>query len=225
MLHQLKGLWRIIKRRTMFKSYSIWTEVDAILHIGANYGQERDFYESHQLEVDWVEANPQVVNKLKEHIRKRPFQRAYQGLIAEVDGRECDFYISNNAGESSSIYDFGEHKKIWADVYFNDKIRLKTVTLGRFLNENKIKLRSRQGLVMDVQAAEHLVLRGAGDLIRQFRWIKTEAADFELYQGGAQLYDLESILIPLGFQEIEREIVKRVEGLGTCYNVIYRKVN
>ena len=215
----------MIKRRLSFQESTIWTEVDAILHIGANYGQERDFYESHQLEVDWVEANPQVVNKLKEHIRKRPFQRAYQGLIAEVDGRECDCYISNNAGESSSIYDFGEHKKIWADVYFNDKIRLKTVTLGRFLNENKIKLRSRQGLVMDVQSAEHLVLKGAGELIRQFRWIKTEAADFELYQGGAQLCDLEAILIPLGFQEIEREVVKRVEGLGACYNVIYRKVN
>ena len=215
----------MIKRRLSFREPSIWTEVDAILHIGANYGQERDFYESHQLEVDWVEANPQVVSRLRDHIRKRPFQRAYQGLIAEVDGRECDFHISNNAGESSSIYDFGEHKKIWADVYFNDKIRLTTVTLGRFLKENKIKLRSRQGLVMDVQAAEHLVLKGAGELIRQFRWIKTEAADFELYQGGAQLCDLEAILIPLGFQEIEREVVKKVEGLGACYNVIYRKVN
>ena len=225
MLHQLKGLWRIIKRRTSVKTFSIWTEVDAILHIGANYGQERDFYESYQLEVDWVEANPEVVNKLKEHIRKRPFQRAYQGLIAEVDGRCCDFHISNNAGESSSIYDFGDHKKIWSDVHFNGKIQLVTITLGRFLKENKIKIRGRHGLVMDVQAAEHLVLQGAGDLIRQFRWIKTEAADFELYQGGAQLCDLEGILLPLGFQEIEREVVKKVEGLGACYNVTYRRLN
>lgn len=160
--------------------------------------------------------------KLKHHIRKHPFQKAYQGLIAEVDGRECLFHISNNAGESSSIYEFADHKKVWKDVFFNDRICLKTVTLSRFLKENKIKIKKRHGLVLDVQAAEHLVLKGAGDLILKFRWIKTEAADFELYQGGAQVKDLEQIFDSFGFKEIEREVVKVVAGLGSCYNITYR---
>ena len=39
-------------------------------------------------------------------------------------------------------------------------------------------------LVMDTQEPELLILKGAEPMLSQFKYIKTEAADFESYVGG-----------------------------------------
>ena len=56
-------------------------------------------------------------------------------------------------------------------------------------------------LVMDVQGAELLVLKGAGQMLGEFRFVKAEAADFESYIDCAKLEDLRQYLEPWGFRE------------------------
>ena len=51
-----------------------------------------------------------------------------------------------------------------------------------------------------------LVLRGAEDLLRTVRYLKTEVADFEAYEGCCTLADLEQFLVPLGFVEFARTV-------------------
>ena len=46
-----------------------------------------------------------------------------------------------------------------------------------------------------------LILKGAGSMLRQFRFIKTETADFEIYKGCCTLGQLGEFLEEIGFKD------------------------
>ena len=67
-----------------------------------------------------------------------------------------------------------------------------------------------------------LVLEGAVPTIRNYKYIKTEVADFEAYTGCCQLSDIEAFMSKHGFVEhIRRAFARRPEG-GSCYDIVYR---
>jgi len=55
----------------------------AILHIGANEGQEREEYAKLGLEVLWVEALPDAFSRLSANIKDLPNQHAVLALITD----------------------------------------------------------------------------------------------------------------------------------------------
>lgn len=70
---------------------------------------------------------------------------------------------------------------------------------------------------MDVQGAEWLVLKGAGQMLGAFRFVKAEAADFESYINCARLDDLHQDLEPLGYKEIRRQSFAKHPAGGTYW--------
>ena len=81
-----------------------------IIHIGANGGQEADTYYNRGNNVIWIEASPFVMPTLLNRIAKYENQKAIQVLVIDRDGIECDFLCDkNNAGQSSSLFDFHLH--------------------------------------------------------------------------------------------------------------------
>ncbi|GMR17055.1 MAG: hypothetical protein BMS9Abin32_109 [Gammaproteobacteria bacterium] len=80
-------------------------------------------------------------------------------------------------------------------------------------------------LVLDTQGSELMVLQGAGTLLHDIRYIKTEVADFEAYKGCARLHELSAYLEAFGFAETSRErFATRSQG-GSYYNVIYQQAD
>lgn len=196
---------------------------NGVIHVGASIGQERELYEDLDLPVVWIEPIPFVYEILCEKLAGCEKQTALPYLITDVDRKQYRFGISNNCCQSSSIYDLKGHKKLWADIGFIAAVDLESRSLASVIEQHGLDLGIYDALVCDVQGAELLVLKGAGDYLERFKWIMTEAADFEAYHDGCQLADIDGYLLPRGFER-ERivELISK-DAVGTYWDVVYRK--
>lgn len=220
---------RIIRNRarlfvewwTDLQSDSFLSKVNGVIHVGANVGQERHTYQRHGLNVLWIEPIPRVFNVLVENIRAYKTQRAINALIADSDGITQTFHIASNDGVSSSLFQLAKHSDIWPEVLFEESICLTSTTLDSLLEREKIDFASYEGLVIDTQGAELLVLKGANQTLRSMKYVQIEAADFEAYEGACELIDIQIFMRKLGFEEISREKFAEHPVQGAYYNVLY----
>lgn len=202
---------------------SFLEEISGVVHVGANTGQERELYGAYGLRVIWVEPIPEVFEQLSANIRGFNNQRAFKALVTDVDGKEYEFHIANNGGQSSSIFSLGQHKDIWPDVHYKQSITLKSITLASLFSQKYLDPSNYQALIMDTQGSELLVLRGSLPILGNFQFIKTEVADFESYEGCCQLSDLNEFMIKHGYSEFSRsKFANRAEG-GSYFNIVYKK--
>jgi len=169
--------------------------ISGVIHVGANIGQERELYGKIGLRVIWIEPIPEVFETLQANLRGFPNQRAVQCLITDRDDEEYRFHVANNNGASSSILELKYHKDIWPDVNYTDTILLKSITLTSLFKKERIDPADYQALIMDTQGSELLVLKGGIPVLHNFKYIKTEAWDVEVYAGCCQLVDISSLLI------------------------------
>ena len=197
--------------------------VSGVIHIGANIGQEAVEYHRLNLDVLWIEPIPSVFGRLCENIKAFPRQSAIQALISDRDGEMFHFRVSDNGGLSSSIFDFEKHKDIWPEVEFVETLDMVGETLPSALGRQGIAPAHFDALVLDVQGAELLVLRGAKSCLQNFTYIKTEAADFDAYDGGCRLQELAEFLTSCGFREVSRHCFAEHPTSGKYFDVVYRK--
>jgi FkbM family methyltransferase len=175
------------------------------------------------LKVVWIEANPEVYKDLLRSIEPYSDQKALNALITDRNDVTYTFHISSNKGLSSSIYELHHHKDIWPAVHYVSEVVLKSVTLKMALADAAIDLRGYEVLVMDTQGSELLVLKGAEDILPYFKYIKTEAADFEIYTGCCQGEQISAFLEPRGFRLIGKyEFARRGSG-GTCFELLFAR--
>jgi FkbM family methyltransferase len=217
-------VWRRLKLRFRDDiNLRFLPRVHGIIHVGANIGQERHLYDDYGLAVLWIEPIPEMFAKLQENIAPLPRQRALQYLVTDRDGAVYPFHVANNEGASSSVFDFGLHRDIWPNVRFDRTISLEGITLPSLVERERIDLKEYDTLVMDTQGSELLVLRGAGELLRHFRYVKLEAADFEMYAGCARLSETASFMTEFGFFELARRRFAQHATGGGCYDLVYEK--
>ncbi len=198
-------------------------EIGGVIHVGANAGQERQVYADRGLKVVWVEPIPDVFQTLTENIRTFPDQTALCYLVTDRDGDSFDFKIANNDGQSSSIFDLAQHKEIWPDVDYVDSIELTSTSFATMVEREGIDLDGYQGLVLDTQGSELLVLKGAGSLLRRFQYIKAEAADFEAYAGSCVIDVLKRYLGQHGFKEVQRSRFARGPANERYFDVLFSR--
>lgn len=198
-------------------------EACGVVHVGASIGQERDLYASHGLSVLWIEPIQEIFNILSDKIRPYKNQIAVQALVTDVDGKDYSFNISNNAGKSSSIFELNQHKDIWPKIAYQSKRNITSTTLSTVFKTRQIQEECYNTLIMDTQGSELLVLQGAIPILRNFKFIKTEAADFESYVGNCYLRDINSFMNEYGYTEMCRE-TQKLKGDGrNYYDVVYRR--
>ena len=136
---------------------------------------------------------------------------------------EHQFHIASNEGASSSIYQFGECLDIWPELSYLSSRTLRSRRLDSLFRLEGISPADYPALVMDVQGAELLVLKGAGKMLGEFRFIKAEAANFESYVNCAKLDDLSHYLEPLGFKEISRNQFASHPNGGNYWDVVWER--
>jgi len=191
-----------------------------VIHIGADWGQEASSYAAHGLSVTWIEAREAVMPRLTEHLSHFSDQRAFHATLS--DGvQDRAFYIASN-GQSSSIYPMALHALRFPEVSMVDQHQCTTTTLDALVAEHGIQT-TDTALVMDVQGAELDVLKGASEALRHVCYIKAEAADFNSYEGGAQLAEIDDYLKAKGFERFVLAECEPTEGVGNYYEVGYRR--
>lgn len=195
------------------------SKITGLIHVGAHSGQERDLYTN--LNVIWIEANPEIVDDLKKNISNYRNQRAFCALVTDETGKIETFHISNCGGTPSSLYEFGRHKELWPDIKHIKHIKLETITLQDLIEKHGINIKEFQALVIDVQGAELLVLKGAIPLFPYLRFVQLEVADGESYLGGCQLKDIESFMMDHSFGEIHRNLHNAQSNGLHYYDILY----
>lgn len=197
--------------------------VSGVIHVGANIGQERELYDEIGLHVLWVEPIPEVFETLQTNLRNFPDQRAIQCLVTDRDDEEYQFHIANNNGASSSILDLKHHKDVWPQVDYVNTILLKSITLASLFERERIDPSNYQALIMDTQGSELLVLKGSVPVLQNFKYIKIEVWDVEIYAGCCQLIDINSFMAQHEYLELSRhKVAKRPKG-GSCFDIVYKK--
>jgi FkbM family methyltransferase len=162
-----------------------------IVHVGANDGHEFKHYRKSGVAIAvYIEPLPDVFEKLKRNLKSTPGHHAVCALIADADGREVDFHVASNRGQSSSMFPLGRHKVMFPDIAYVDTIRMRTRTLDSVLAEAPFGAHRFDFLVMDVQGAELKVLQGAERLLADIDFVYTEASEKPLYEGACTLGDI-----------------------------------
>ena len=175
---------------------SLIRNANGILHIGGHYGHEGYFYNENKLKVIWIEALPDVHAKLAQSISRYSEQIAYCCLLGDKNMSDVDFFISNNDGSASSIFNISENSN-FNSVFVLDKITIPMKRLDNLLSD--IYMADYDHWIIDVQGAELLVLQGAGDLISYCNSITVEVSTRETYVNGAKYLELKDFLFNHGF--------------------------
>jgi FkbM family methyltransferase len=216
-------LFRIISR-IQRRPYRYFQFSKGVIHVGANVGQEKELYSYYNLNVLWIEPIPEMFEKLKQNIYEYPKQAAIQELVSDSDGDEVFFNISSHGGVSSSILDFEEHSTLWPEISFNKKIKLRTITLDSLIKKYSVNISKYNFLVLDVQGAELLVLKGSKNVLKNIKYIQVEAADFKMYKNNPAIDEIEKNLFNNGFKEFARHKLKDAEIGKCCYEIFYKKI-
>lgn len=139
-------------------------------------------------------------------------------MLSDVTGRVQTLHIANNAGASSSIFPMDQHKDVWPDVEYVKSHKFMSRTLDDVLCEQH---NHYDALVIDTQGAELLVLRGATESLRHFRFVKAEVCDFSAYAGGCTAEEVNAYLRENGFRlRSKRSFAQHPNG-GTYMDVVY----
>lgn len=175
---------------------------DGVLHCGASTGQERDVYVRHGVkEVIWVEALPEIFEKLLDHVSDVPGTVCMNACLSDENDKVVEFNISNNEAQSSSYLELAHHKIIHPEVRYIDKITLDTVRGDSLLKD--FKFDGDWFLNTDLQGAELDCFRGMGDLLNKFKWVYTEVNKKETYKGCALIEEVDEYLGGFGFVRVE----------------------
>ena len=203
---------------TGFQQWGFLQHCPRVVHVGAHTGQEAAIYQFFGCEVLWVEANPRVSDRLKAHIAQFPGQIAVQALLSDTTGQEIDFLLADNE-QSSSMFEMDLHLEMYPGVKMTgEHVRLRTATLVDVLAA--VGWKGADGLVLDVQGAELLVLKGAE--FAGINWIKAETCDFESYAGGCTWREIDEFLMQFGFT-LDRADLSRNHDVGSYFEMIWRR--
>lgn len=206
----------LIPYQQIIQKYNL--QIKTILHVGAHLAEERDDYFNNGCsKVVWIEANPDLITKLKTSLNAQQ-NIVLNYAVSDVDDQDISFKITNN-GQSSSILDLAEHAHIYPTIFVEKEVKLKTKTLKTLFSENNLDMQEIDMINLDIQGAELLALKGAGDGLSTMKAIYTEINIKELYKDCALIYELDEYLSKYDFVRVETCL----DNSGTWGDALYIK--
>ena len=168
-----------------------------VLHVGAHEGEEAGAYEDFGwAPVIWVEAQPQLVLKLRERLSFEK-HKVLEAAVWDQDNITKIFKVSSNS-QSSSLLDFGTHALTYPSIHVVKEFEISTKRLDGLLKDERVP----NFINLDIQGVEEQALRGMGGLLKQVDIIYTEVNKKEVYLGCSQIESLDSFLDSEGFVRV-----------------------
>ena len=123
----------------------------------------------------------------------------FKVACGEQEG-EFDMYVSkDNQGQSNSLLKPELHIFQHPEVKFNEMETVKVMPMDKLEFDRK----DYNLLVMDVQGAEGMVLKGAKETLPFIDYIYTECNRDETYSGNMQIDEMDEFLAEFGFERVE----------------------
>jgi FkbM family methyltransferase len=183
-------------------------KIKGLLQVGSfNADEYAPFKEMGVSNFVFIDANPDVIPSLQSTLGEDCIILNY--LISDKDNEIYTFNIANHA-QSSSILKFDKHT-IYHPEYSNvvKTIQLSSITLDSLIIHEKLNMSLYNFLMMDIQGAEMMALRGFEKNLRYIDYIYTELNFDSMYEG--------CCLEPQFTQYLESKDYKLVSFFDTGY--------
>jgi len=191
-------------------------EINGIIQVGANSGQEVPFFEEYTNNIILIEPIKNLANFLKNTYPNYLIINCALGS----SNSEMEFHLASNNGESSSLLKPINHINYYPDIKFEDRISIKVNRFDFLVNEMNIDIKTYNVLVTDTQGYDLEVIKGFGDYITNFNLIIAEYINSNLYENDNCLEDISNYLNSCGFNFIE----KYGENLGSGNAVFIKNI-
>ncbi|MEO8196367.1 MAG: FkbM family methyltransferase [Thermoanaerobaculia bacterium] len=183
----------------LFARYRL--EARGVIHVGAHEGQELPVYRAMGFRsILLIEANPDV------------FARLRAGVTADSGAELAHCAVSDHEGlaalhlttfdQSSSLLRLKLHRELYPEIEACGVVSVPMRRLDSLLAERPGGAADFNLLVLDVQGAELLALRGAEGSLTGFDAVLSEINFAELYEGGALADELDTFLAERGFRRV-----------------------
>ncbi len=195
LLYKIKRFYRKEKLPDPFAYLYKWFDITpaGVLQIGANNGQEIKKFVTEGIRYGvFVEPLPKAFEQLKNLTSPHPGYLAINALCASESGQEKVFFVSDQAGGSSSMLKPTGHLDIHPEVGFGTELILRTDTVDDIFRKLRIggyeQITGKLDLLyVDVQGAELDVLKGAEEFLQQARFVFVEVSHGGLYEGDTSI--------------------------------------
>ena len=168
----------------------------SVLHVGAHEAEELQDYERYGwLPVEWVEAQPDKAQLLRERLPKIN-HKLTEAAVWNEPNISLELKVMTNSA-STSLFNLGTHSKEHPDIKFSHSITVKTATLDSLFPN-----RSFDFIALDIQGAELRALQGFANQLNKTKWIYCEVNSQELYEGCCTVKQLDEFLAHFGFKRV-----------------------
>jgi FkbM family methyltransferase len=165
-----------------------------VIHVGANTGQEFEAYAATNAEtVVYIEPIQAVYAALKNKVEGTKGHFTVKALCSAVAGERLNFNVASNQGESSSILELSDHAKLFPDITYVEREEMITTTVDNIVS-SRFAERRFDLMVIDVQGAELLVLKGAAETLKKIDAVFTEVSERPLYTGSCVWPEVDNFL-------------------------------
>jgi FkbM family methyltransferase len=183
--------------------------IKGVIHIGAHLCEEKtgynNYFKLNDDKIIWIEALKEKVDYVKNNIDNNIL--IFNECMHEVDNKIVSFMVTNNY-QSSSVLNLKTHLQQHPHVYETNRIKMTTKTLKTFYEENSLNVEDYNFMNLDIQGAELLALRGAGDILKYFDYIYAEVNVEELYEDCCLMHDVDEYLSTFGFKRVITELTQ-----------------
>ena len=178
-----------------------------IVEIGARdcietLGLRKNFPDAH---IYTFECNPDTLPQCRQRVANDPNITLIEKAVTDKDGTVSFFKINNQktrtdreGGNSGASSIFEANTGYVPETYVQDKITVPSITLKTFVNTHHLKYVDIMWLNM--QGAELMALRSAGDFLKKVSIINTETEFFPIYKNQPLFKDLRAFMNSQGFR-------------------------
>ena len=162
-----------------------------ILHIGANTGQEYEFYrELGFMNNVWVEMDESFIKQIE---LKCKGDLILNYAVSDTPAKINGYYSASNNNESASLLKPLKHIDKYSNIKFDKNFKEVYQTTIEGLISTSMMYEPNV-LILDIQGNELNALKGMGKYKDSFDVIITEAYTEELYEGCGMLEDIKQLL-------------------------------
>jgi FkbM family methyltransferase len=172
-----------------------------VVHVGAHEGLEWPSYQKMGISAAiFIEANPEVFSRLVANLGAVEGVALANCAIAEVSGRARLHITSGD--QCSSLLPLGRHLEYYPEIVETRTIDVTAWTLDDLIAQLGMRPERFNLLNIDIQGAELQALKGAQRLLASIEAINVEINFEELYDGCAQIEDIDHLLSEHGFRRV-----------------------
>ncbi|KAB2966167.1 MAG: FkbM family methyltransferase [Thermoanaerobaculia bacterium] len=172
-----------------------------VIHVGAHEGQELPVYrEMGFARALLIEANPAVFARLESAVGGAAGVELVSCAICDREGT-VELRVTS-FDQSSSLLALKHHREVYPDIVESEVLAVPARRLDNLISERTEADADFNLLVLDVQGAELLVLRGAERVLAGLDAVVAEINFEELYEGCALADELDGFLAARGFERV-----------------------